>query len=368
MHAGEASEELRAGSAAPPVLIHGRGAASNPANRFTRIELEPNRDAWDAEGGPPSPATSFWRDTSGSIIATNDSPDVGFEASVNPYRGCEHGCAYCYARPTHEYFGLSAGLDFETRILVKEKAPELLDAELSRPSWTPKTIALSGVTDPYQPVERKLGLTRRILEVLRDHMNPVVIVTKNHLVTRDRDILAAMSAKSAAAVMLSIPTLDSDLAGRLEPRAARPEMRLKAITELREAGVPCGVMAAPVIPGLTDHELPAILEAAAKAGATHASWIMLRLPLAVAELFSEWLTVHEPGRREKVLNRLRSLRGGELNDPRFGARMKGEGVFAAQVRALFEVGIRRAGLAKTFPELSSAHFRRDARQLGLFEE
>jgi DNA repair photolyase len=262
-----------------PESVRGRGAADNPANRFVPIHYEPDPDAPDE--GRAAPRTQLYRDATRSIIATNDSPDVGFGASINPYCGCEHGCAYCYARPTHEHLGLSAGLDFETKILVKEDAPALLRRELASPRWRPQVIGLSGVTDPYQPAERRLRLTRGCLEGLAEFRNPVVVVTKNHLVTRDADLLAELAAHRAAAVFLSVTTLDGDLARVMEPRASQPAGRLAAVAELARAGVPVGVLVAPVIPGLTDHELPAILAAAARAGARHAGYVLLRLPHGV---------------------------------------------------------------------------------------
>jgi DNA repair photolyase len=340
----------------------GRGAALNPTNRFETIAIE--RDPEIA--GPERIDTEVLRDTSRSLIAYNDSPDVGFDASINPYRGCEHGCIYCYARPFHEYLGFSAGLDFETRILVKEDAPALLRKELSAPKWKPQTLALSGVTDPYQPLERKLEVTRRCLEVLAEFRNPVAIITKNELVTRDIDHLSALAEHGAAAVNLSITTLDGELARRMEPRASHPRDRLKAVERLAAAGIPVGVMVAPVVPAITDHEMPKILEAAASAGATSAGYVVLRLPGAVAGLFEEWLERHFPDRKEKVLNRLRDLRGGRLYDPRFGDRMKGEGLFADQIRVTFETFKRRYGLDQPRPELSTAAFRRPGEQLGLF--
>src|SRR6516164_4617246 len=258
----------------------GRGAADNPANRFEAIHYEIDPDVDESER--PAPTTQFLKDTSRSIIATNDSPDVGFSASINPYRGCEHGCAYCYARPTHEYLGFSAGLDFETKIMVKEDAARLLRRELSSPRWRPRAIAMSGVTDPYQPAERRFRLTRRCLEVLAEFRNPVGIVTKNRLVERDRDVLGDLARDRAAAVWLSVTTLDGSLAGKMEPRASQPAGRLAAITALADAGVPVGVLTAPVIPGLNDHELPAILTAARQAGARFAGYTMVRLPLGVA--------------------------------------------------------------------------------------
>lgn len=349
-----------------PSPVRGRGASDNPSNRFLPIAVE--RDGW-TDPDDPGPETRFLRDATRSILTRNDSPDVGFDVSVNPYRGCEHGCIYCYARPTHEYMGLSAGLDFETKILVKENAPELLRKELSSPRWKPRTIAMSGVTDPYQPAERRLGITRGCLEVLSDFRNPVGVITKNHLVTRDIDLLAELAAHDAAAVSLSITTLDRELQRVMEPRTSVPGRRLEAVRKLAAAGIPVGVNVAPVIPGLTDHELPAILEAAAEAGATRAGWIMLRLPHGVKELFETWLGQHFPDRKEKVMNRLRALRGGRLYDSTFGDRMRGHGPFAEQVARMFEVGCRRHGLNRDRPPLSAAGFRRPSTggQLPLFE-
>lgn len=346
--------------------IHGRSANRNPANRFETYHYEPDLDSDDGTGR--SPETEILKDTSRSIITYNASPDVGFEASINPYRGCEHGCIYCYARPTHEYLGFSAGLDFETKILVKEDAPELLRRELSSPRWKPKVLALSGVTDPYQPVEKRLGLTRRCLEVLVEFRNPVVIITKNHLVARDADLLGELASREAAAVFLSITTLDPKLARIMEPRASQPALRLDAIRELDHAGVPAGVMVAPTIPGLTDHEMPSIINAAARAGAGAAGYVMLRLPYGVKELFEEWLGRHFPHRKEKVLNRIRSIRGGKLNDPRFETRMRGDGIFADEISQLYVAACRKAGILGKHPRLSTAGFRRPgASQLRLFD-
>ncbi|MCA3748666.1 MAG: PA0069 family radical SAM protein [Rubrobacter sp.] len=336
--------------------IVGRGAADNPKNRFERISVEP--DPPEEPGELPRPETLYLRDRSRSIIARNASPDIGFDASVNPYRGCSHGCVYCYARPTHEYLGLSAGLDFETKVLVKEEAPELLRKELSSPRWRPQVLSMSGVTDPYQPVEKRLRLTRRCLEVLAGFRNPVAVVTKNHLVTRDLDLLAELARHNAAAVAISLTTLDDDLRRVMEPRTSRPTRRLAAIGKLAEAGVPVGVMTAPVIPGINDHELPCLLSAAAEAGATFAACVPVRLPGAVAEVFEGWLSRHFPDRKEKVLNRIRSIRGGNLNDPRFGSRMRGEGLYATHIAQLFQIGCRRAGIDPgRFPKLSAAAFR-----------
>jgi DNA repair photolyase len=343
-----------------------RGATSNPTNRFEPIHLERDED-WNPEEDP-LPATRFFHDRTQTILNRNDSPDIGFEYSLNPYRGCEHGCIYCYARPFHEYLGFSAGLDFETRIMVKTNAPQLLREELSSPKWQPQCIALSGVTDCYQPVERRLKITRGCLEVLAEFRNPVGIVTKNALVARDLDLLAELARHNAAVVFISVTTLDSDLRKIMEPRTSPPAARLATIRKLAEAGVPVGVMVAPVIPGLTDHEMPNILAAATEAGAKFAGYVTLRLPYAVAPLFEQWLTTHFPDRKEKVLNRVRSLRGGKLYDAQFGKRMTGEGIFAEQIEQMFHVACRRVGLANNHLPLSTATFRRPGgTQLGLFD-
>ncbi len=333
----------------------GRGAIGNPANRFEALHLERDED-WNPEEDP-APTTRFFRDASKTIINYNDSPDIGFDASINPYRGCEHGCIYCYARPTHEYLGFSAGLDFESRILVKENAPELLRTELSSRKWKPQVIALSGVTDCYQPVERQLKLTRRCLEVLAEFRNPVGIVTKNHLVTRDIDVLKRLAEHNAVAVYVSLTTLDRDLASRMEPRTSQPAHRLEAIRKLAEAGIPTGVITAPVVPAINDHEVPELIATAAKAGAQFAGYVVLRLPHGLGPLFEDWLARHFPERREKVLGRLKAIRGGKVNDPRFGSRMRGEGIFAEQIGALFATACRKAGIAGRRPEMSAAAFR-----------
>jgi DNA repair photolyase len=338
----------------------------NPPNRFELLRYEPDADE-PLEAGP-APATQFFRDHSRSIIATNDSPDVGFDASINPYRGCENGCIYCYARPYHEYLGLSSGLDFETKIFVKEDAPELLHRELASPRWQPRTVGISGVTDCYQPIERRLRLTRRCLEVFAEFRNPVTIVTKSHLVARDADLLTELASHHAAKVILSVTTLDGDLARILEPRATQPAGRLAAIAELQRAGVPTGVLVAPIIPGLTDHEIPAILAAAAEVGVCFAGYTVLRLPHAVGQLFEQWLTRHFPERKDKVLGRIRDLHGGTLDDARFGLRMGGEGILAETIRKVFTLSRRRAGIPERSPPLSAGAFRRPGgTQLLLFE-
>ncbi len=336
--------------------IKGRGTSANPPNRFESVIKEKWTDTdWEREE-EPMPGTLFLSDASRSIISYNSSPDIGFEASINPYRGCEHGCSYCYARPTHEYLGFSSGLDFETKIMVKERAPELLREALSKKGWKPTVLAMSGVTDPYQPVEQRLRLTRRCLEILFEFKNPVVIVTKNHRVSRDRDILSLLAQDHLAAVFISITTLDRDLCGILEPRTSRPDKRLEAISLLHAEGIPVGVMVAPVIPGLNDIEIPMIVQEAAKMGARHAGMVPLRLPHAVAPLFEEWLRSYLPDRAEKILNRVRSIRGGRLNDSNFGSRMEGDGVFAKQIHDLFDMACKKTGMNREELPLSTRHF------------
>jgi DNA repair photolyase len=355
----------------PSPAIHGRSASWNPANRFEKLHV----DLGDAdvvqidptdEEEKPRPSTQFFRDGTKTIIARNDSPDVGFETSVNPYRGCEHGCIYCFARPTHEYLGMSAGLDFESKIMVKTDAAKLLEEELSSSKWKPQVLVMSGVTDPYQPVERKLRITRGCLEVLAKFRNPLAIITKNRLVTRDVDLLGELACYDAAAVNVSVTSLDPNLQRVLEPRTSSPSARLEAIATLRAAGIPVGVMVAPIIPGLTDHEVPRIVEACARAGAQFAGYTIVRLPWAIAPLFEHWLDEHFPEKKEKVLQRIRDIRGGtKLNDARWGTRTKGEGIFAEQIRSMFEVSCRRFGIGER-PELSTAAFRRPREQLDLF--
>jgi DNA repair photolyase len=354
----------------PSPAIHGRSASWNPANRFEKLHV----DLGDAdvvqidptnEEARPRPQTQFFRDGTRTIIARNNSPDVGFETSLNPYRGCEHGCIYCFARPTHEYLGLSAGLDFESKIMVKTEAPRLLEAELSSPKWKPQVLVMSGVTDPYQPIERKLRITRGCLEVLAKFRNPVAIITKNRLVTRDVDLLGELAHHHAAAVNVSVTSLDPGVQRVLEPRTSSPAARLETVAILRAAGIPVGVMVAPIIPGLTDHEVPKIVEACARAGAQFAAYTIVRLPWAIAPLFEHWLDEHFPEKKQKVLERIRHIRGGtKLNDARWGTRTKGEGIFAEQIRSLFEVACRRAGIGAR-PHLSIAAFRRAHEQMEL---
>ena len=348
----------------PPTAIPGRGTALVVPNRFERLHLEPDPDA---DLGPdcgeaPHPRTQFYDDGSESILNPIDSPDLGLSVGLNPYRGCEHGCAYCYARPTHDYLGWDSGLAFETKIMVKRRAPELLRAAFASKKWRPQTVAMSGVTDCYQPAERHFRLTRGCLEVFAEFRNPVSVITKNALITRDLDVLSDLARHHCVAAYVSVTTLDAELAGKLEPRAARPEHRLRTIRKLADAGVPVGVMVAPVIPGLTDHEVPKILDSCARVGARFAGYTIVRLPWAVAPLFEHWLEEHFPDRKEKVMGRIRHLRGDRLNNSEWHTRMTGEGIFAEQIASLFEVGCRRAGIGER-PKLSADGFRRTREQL-----
>jgi DNA repair photolyase len=346
--------------------IQGRGASSNTPNRFDSVHYEAEAQDFDQylEDEKPRLQTEVLKDTARKIINQNDSPDVGFRYSLNAYRGCEHGCAYCYARPTHEYLGLSAGLDFESKIFVKEEAPKLLSEELMKKTWKPETIFMSGVTDCYQPLERKLQLTRGCLEVLLRFRNPTAIITKNALITRDIDLFRRMAEYNGILIFLSITTLDPTLARQLEPRTSHPASRLKAIEALSQAGIPVGVNVAPLIPGLTDHEMPAILKAAAEHGAQWAGFTPVRLPLAVRPLFEEWLEVHFPLKKEKVLSAIRDIRGGQLNDSNFGSRMRGQGPRADHLSKMFHLYTRKYKLNEKDPQLSVDHFQRPGDQLG----
>lgn len=338
-----------------------RGAVSSPQPRFEALHIEPDPEYLEharLEGEEGDRRTRFWNDLSRSIVSNNQSPDVPMEFTANPYRGCEHGCSYCYARPTHEYLGFSAGKDFETQILVKREASQLLRQFFLKKSWQPRVIALSGVTDPYQPIERQLQLTRSCLKVFLEFGNPVQLITKNYLITRDLDLLRALAQEQLVRVHLSITTLDPRLSRLMEPRASIPQRRLKAIEALAAAGVPVTVMASPMILGLNDHELPEILLRASRAGASAAGYIPLRLPGQVAQVFSDWLEAHFPDRKEKVLNKIRELRGGELNDSRFHSRFRGQGPAAEHLAQLFQIGLRRAGLQQQLPPLRVDRFRR----------
>lgn len=354
----------------PPVLTKtvGRGATLNQEHRFSssRLELDPNVFDELAEEDRPLLQTQFFRDSSRTIIAQNDSPDLGFNYSINFYRGCEHGCIYCYARPTHEYLNLSAGLDFESKIFVKENAPLLLREKFMSPRWQPELVLMSGVTDCYQPADRQFQLARKCLEVFNQFKNPVAIITKNSLVLRDLDLLAELAQANAVVVTISVTTLVKKLSQIMEPRASIAEARLKTIEALANAQIPVTVNVAPIVPGLTDQEIPAILKAAADAGATSASYTVVRLPYSVKDIFSDWLETHFPDRKEKVLNAIRDIRGDRLNDPEFGSRMKGRGPYADNIRNLFRVFKKKYGLEQPFTKISTNSFCRPGDQLGFF--
>jgi DNA repair photolyase len=352
----------------------GRGAVSNPTGRYEKEQRAEFHDGWDSEArgeDDPEPRTDtiITEEQTRTIITTNDSPDVPFDQSINPYKGCEHGCIYCFARPTHAYLGLSPGLDFETRITAKPDAAAALRRELAKPGYRCRVIAMGTNTDPYQPTERKLGITRSVLEVLAEHDHPVGIVTKNAGILRDLDLLAPMAAKGLASVMLSVTSLDPDLAAIMEPRASRPARRLDTIRKLYDAGVPVGVLASPMIPAINDGELEHILEAAWAAGARHAGWILVRLPLEIKQLFEEWLRAHFPDRADRVLDLIRQTRGGKLYDSTWGVRMSGTGPYAQLIDRRFDVAAKRLGFDATerFP-LDTTKFRPPARkgQLPLF--
>ena len=349
----------------------GRGAVSNPAGRFERTEVVPFDDGWGSlDLELPRLETTVTPERTRRILATNDSPDVPFEQSINPYKGCEHGCVYCFARQTHAYLGLSPGLDFETKIFSKPDAAELLRKELGRKGYRCRVIAIGANTDPYQPIERRLTITRSILEVLAEFRNPFGIVTKSNLVLRDLDLIAPMAERGLASVFVSITTLDLDLAHRMEPRAPIPAKRLDALRGLSGAGVPTGVLASPMIPGLNDSELDRILEASAAAGARWANYLVIRLPHEVKDLFVEWLETHYPDRASKVLGFLRDMHGGELYDARFGHRMTGKGNYAEILKTRFDGALRRYGLDRRRLELDTTRFRVPSvagGQLALFE-
>jgi len=373
--------------AIPEPVHKGRGALSNESSRYDSEKRIRTTDGWEHEASPdpsddddlPPLRTTLTRDATRTILARNTSPDVPFDRSINPYRGCEHGCIYCFARPTHAYLGLSPGLDFETKILFKPDAAKLLMAELASPKYRCDVVAMGTNTDPYQPVERDLKVTRQILRVLSDFNNPVGIVTKNHLITRDIDILADMAKRNLAEVFLSVTTLDRDLARAMEPRASTPQKRLDAIRALSAAGIPTGVMTAPMIPGLNDHEMESILDAAHEAGATRAGYTVLRLPLEIKDLFEEWLRLNRPDRAERVLSLVRQMRGGALYQAEFGTRMRGEGPIAQLLSARFTAAVKRLELNRVRYRLDTLRFavpdaartalvdaKRDARQMRLF--
>jgi DNA repair photolyase len=324
--------------------LKGRGALSNPAGRFERLQQAAVDDGWYQEEVADFVPTSLEPDRARSVITRNDSPDIPFEQSINPYRGCSHGCVYCYARPSHAYMGLSAGLDFETKLFYKKDAGKLLEEELAKPGYACKPITLGANTDPYQPIERRLRVTREILEVLCRCRHPVTVITKSALVLRDLDLLADLARDHLAGVGVSITTLDAQLKRVMEPQAAAPRARLETVKRLSEAGVPAGVLVAPVIPALTDHELESILEAAAAAGARWAGYVLLRLPYEVKDLFQEWLAAHYPDRAEHVMSVLRQMRGGKDYDSSFGTRMRGTGPLAELLRSRFQMACRRLHL------------------------
>jgi DNA repair photolyase len=339
----------------------GRGSRLNPRNRFEKIHYEADFEQLEHDEeylkGSRNPPTEYFLDHARSIVTANDSPDVPFRFSINPYRGCSHGCSYCFARPTHEFLGLNAGLDFETKVFVKEKAPELFRDFLARDAWQPEPIVMSGVTDCYQPAERRFRLARRCLEVAAEARQPMSILTKNALILRDLDLLRDLAADNLVHVNISITTLNAELARSMEPRTSTPAARLRAVRELAEAGVPVRVLIAPVIPGLTDSEIPSLLAAAKEAGARAAACQLLRLPLTVAPVFLEWLDREQPHRADKVEGRLRDTRAGKLNNARFGERMKGTGEMAQQIREMFRLFARRHGLDGELPPYDCTRFR-----------
>ena len=340
--------------------IKGRGSVSNRTSRFEQMQREPFDDEW-AQAEPeatPKPATTVSLETARSIISRNDSPDIGFEQSINPYRGCEHGCIYCYARPTHAYLNHSPGLEFETKLYAKGNAADLLRKEFSRPSYVPKLIALGANTDPYQPIERRLGITASVLAVMEEFNHPVAITTKSASVTRDIDVLARLARKNLVRVFMSVGSLDRTIARTLEPRASTPGARIDAIRALSKAGVPAGVIVAPVIPALTDHDMEKILFSAKDAGAKSAAYVLLRLPLEIADLFREWLAAHHPLKEAHVMNLVRQMRNGKIYDSDYGTRMKGTGVFAQLLEQRFKRACLKAGLNQTRHALDTTLFSR----------
>ncbi|MBV0911743.1 PA0069 family radical SAM protein [Anianabacter salinae] len=352
-----------------PKRRKGRGVSTNRTNRFEKTSRVAVHDGWDIDDDLPPFRTEVSDEVPRSVITRNTSPDIGFDRSINPYRGCEHGCVYCFARPSHAFLGLSPGLDFETRLIARPEAPRVLADELRAKKYRPATIAIGTNTDPYQPIEGDRRVMRGILEVLQAHRHPVAIVTKGTLIERDIDILSDMAAQGLARVGISVTTLDRDLARKMEPRVPGPERRLATIRKLADAGIPVRVMASPMIPGLTDHELEAILQRGAVSGATTASYIMLRLPREVAELFRDWLAEAVPGQADKVMARVRAVHGGRDYDPEWGKRMTGEGAFANLLKRRFDVAAARLGLTRDEAPLRTDLFRVPPRvgdQLSLF--
>ncbi len=342
--------------------FRGRGAGYNPSNPYTERNAERLPESFQDE----QVETEYYEDHGETILTKNQSPDVPFTYSINPYRGCEHGCIYCYARPTHEYLDLSAGTDFESKIFVKRDASERLNNEFQSDNWTPQVVALSGNTDPYQPAEEQFKITRECLIIFLRHRNPISVITKNYRITRDLDLLEKLAEQNLVKVRVSVTSLDREIINVMEPRTTRPEQRLRAIQELSDEGVPVGVNAAPMIPGLTDHELPRILESAAERGAQSAAYIMVRLPGSVKELFQDWLERNFPDRKDKVLNQIRNIREGDLNESNFGKRMRGSGEHADFQNQLFETLCEKYGLNESSTSLSTENFQRTPDQISLF--
>ena len=354
-----------------PQKVRGRSSQYNPKNRFESISVDYSVFEDDSlyydSPDERKIETIFYKDDSKSVISKNDSEDLYFDYSFNPYRGCEHGCIYCYARPTHEFLGFSSGLDFETKIMVKEDAPKLLEETFNKKNYVPKMLMFSGNTDCYQPVEKKLQITRKALQVCLDYKNPVAIITKNALIRRDIDILSELAKMNLINVMISITSLNKELCSKMEPRTSAPTKKLEAIAELAKNNIPVGVNVAPIIPGLTDEETPAILKAASENGATFASWIMLRLPYSVKDLFLEWLQNEFPDRASKVINKIKDVRGGKLNDSEFGKRFVGEGEIKDAIENLFKISCKKYGINKRIYELSTTQFQnKNNSQLNLF--
>lgn len=351
-------------------FLKGRATNQNPRNRFEKIYIDQDEfDEFtsDVNDAPHKISTIFYKDDSKSVISKNESEDVGFDYSINPYRGCEHGCIYCYARPTHEYLGFSSGIDFESKIMIKQDAPKLLESEFRKKSYVPKLLMFSGNTDCYQPVERKLKITRELLKVCLKYRNPVGIITKNSLVERDLDILTQLADLNLVTVTLSVTTLDKNLAQKMEPRTSTPERRLSTIRQLTEYKIPAGVNIAPIIPGLNDREIPEILKRSSSSGAEFAGYIMLRLPYSVKEIFVHWIKTHFPDRANKVLNSIRSVRDGKLNSSEFGERFSGKGELAETIEKLFQINCRKYGLNRRRYDLTTGKFiRQEDKQLKLF--
>jgi DNA repair photolyase len=349
--------------------IKGRGTGESPKNRFEKIQIE-----WDVEaeygdedeGSKRGPRTEFFDDLSESVITENSSPDIPYRWSINPYRGCEHGCSYCYARPYHEFLGLNAGLDFEQKIIVKRKAPELVRQWISKPKWSGERLALSGVTDPYQPVEAKLKITRQILEIMLATRHCVTMITKNALIARDIDLLTELAKQSLTGIAISITTLDAELARIMEPRTSSPAARFRTVKELSSAGIPVHINLAPMIPGLNDHELPQLIQAAADHGAVSVGMQIVRLPGAVGDIFSNWLEHNYPSQKVKILNRIRATREGKLNDSDFKSRMRGSGILADSILQTFKIWAKRCKLDGGMPKLDESLFTPPSGQLRLF--